>query len=104
MKENKNWVFALKATDNTNNENIELGYIVFPDDKQAFEFMSFSERLKIGNSQIAETKTYIPFNWIVVEQLEADNIHNTGMLFLDKVSEVDTETLKTILEITKPTY
>lgn len=104
MKDNKNWVFALKATDQS--ANIDLGYLVFPDDKQAFEFLTYSERLKAGNPDAVSTEhtSYSAHTWVVVSRLESEQIHSNGMLFLDKVENADDETLKEILALNKPEY
>ncbi len=104
MKENKNWVFALKATEQS--EKMELGYLAFPDDKQALEFLAYSERIKAGNPEVVseEHTSYEAHNWIIVSKNEGEHIHNNGMLFLEKIELADTDTLKQILELNKPVY
>lgn len=106
MKENKNWVFALKATDKSTSENIDLGYLAFPDDKQAMEFLGYSERIKAGNPAVVEQDktTYEAHNWVVVNKTEGEHIHNNGMLFLEKVEVASNDTLKEILALNKTEY
>lgn len=106
MKDNKNWVFALKATDKTASGDVNIGYLVFPDEKQAFDFLSYSNRIREGNPSLLEkdTTTYSAYNWVVVDKTEADRIHNTGMCLLEKVVDADADTLKQIQSITKVEY
>ena len=94
MKDNKNWVFALKATDQS--ANLDLGYLVFPDDKQAFEFLTYSERLKKDNPEAVsnEHTHYSAHAWVVVSKLEGEQIHTNGMFFLDKIEDANDEVLK----------
>lgn len=104
MKENKNWAFSLKVTNQS--ENLDLGYLAFPDDKQALEFLAYSKRIKAGNSAVVsnEQSSYSVHTWVVVSRLEGEQIHDNGMLFLERVESANDDILKEILSLNKQVY
>lgn len=88
MKENKNIVFALqahkdKSTDKTNPIFEKEGFLLFPDEKKAEEFLDMCET--INKNKGYKTCHYEKFSYTKVSDFVGDKVHNQKNFYVGKV-------------------
>lgn len=87
MKENKNIVFALQAHKNTSKDNTnpvfeKEGFLLFPDENKAEEFLDMCEAINTNKGY--KTCYYEKFSYTKVSDFVGDKVHNQKNFYVGK--------------------
>lgn len=82
MKENKHLVFALKSTKQVNEQAVSDGFLLFPDEGRANNFLAICKTTVNSNNSQTSGAMYEAIGYVEVNDFYANMVDNRSSFFV----------------------